>query len=295
MKNNQSLILFIIVVLVWGLNWPITKIILLSVPPIWSIAIRSIIASIGILIIQLCLKQFIIPKTYDLPAILILGVFQLAIFGAFMAIGLQYVSVGRSVVLAYTTPLWVIPGALFFLHEPIKPLRLFGVALGIAGILILFNPLAMDWNNHNEVMGNGFLLLAAFSWAITILFIKVYKWRSTPLQLIFWQCSLAAVLLSITALIMEGIPTIIVTPNLIMQFTYSGLFATAFGFWLMTIINRQLPAVLTSLSLLAVPIVGIISSQLILGEKITPTLIIASSLIFIGVALGSIRSSNKTT
>lgn len=289
MKDNKYLFLLIILVFVWGLNWPITKLILFSIPPIWSAVIRSIIAAIALLIIQLCIKQFIIPKAHDIPAIIVIGIFHMAIFGAFMAIGLQYVSVGRSAVLAYTTPLWVIPGAIWILHEPINPLRMFGVVLGIIGTLILFNPLAMDWNNTNEIIGNGLLLLAAISWAATILFIKAYEWRSTPFQLTFWQNSLAAVLLFVVAIALEGIPQITLTPTLALQCAYSGLLATAIGFWIMTVVNRHLPAVVTSLVLLAAPVIGIVSSQVILGERIDISLIISGSLIFIGVILGTIN------
>jgi len=292
MKNNKYFFLLVSLVFIWGLNWPITKLILFSVPPIWSAVIRSAMAALALLIIQLSLKNFIIPKKHDLPAIIVIGLFHMTIFGAFMAIGLEYVSVGRSAVLAYTTPLWVIPGAIFILHEPIKPLRIIGVALGIIGIIILFNPLAMNWNNTNELIGNGLLLLAAISWAITILFIKAHKWHSTPFQLVFWQNSLAAIVLCIVALSIEGIPEIVVTPTLLWQLTYSGLLATALGFWMMTVINKELPAILTSLVLLAVPVIGIISSQLILGEEISLTLIIAGSLILCGVILGTINEKS---
>src|SRR6185369_1825127 len=105
------------------------------------------------------------------------------------------VPVGRSIVLAYTTPLWVTPGAAIFLGERLSPRRAAGVALGLLGLVVLFNPFAFDWNDGNAVLGNLLLLLAALMWAASILHIRGHRWHSTPFQLAPWQALLAAILL----------------------------------------------------------------------------------------------------
>ncbi len=290
MNKKQAFFLLFLIIIIWGVNWTVTKLIIVSVPPVWSAAIRSAIAAVALLFLQLASRQFIIPKQHDIPAILVICIFHMVLFGALMAVGLQYISVGRSIVLAYTTPLWVTPAAIFLLREPTSKFRIFGVILGISGVLILFNPSAESFSREHQLLGNALLLLASLSWAITIIFIKAYKWRSTPFQLVFWQNLLAAIILAAVALPLEGVPTFTVDSALIWKFAYSGLMATAFGFWGMTVVNRYLPAVVTSLGLLATPVVGMVCSQIVLGEKPDLALLIAGFLIIAGISIGCINT-----
>ncbi|MFN0299917.1 MAG: EamA family transporter [Burkholderiales bacterium] len=75
-------------------------------------------------------------------------------------------------VLAYTTPLWVMPAATLFLGERLTPRRVIGVALGLLGLAVLFNPFAFDWSDQSSVVGHGALLLAALCWAASIVHIR---------------------------------------------------------------------------------------------------------------------------
>lgn len=247
----------------------------------------------ALLALQIFTKQFVAPQKKDMPAILVISIFHMVLFGTLMAVGLQYTSVSRSVILGYTTPLWVTPAAIFFLHEPINKLRISGVFLGVAGVAVLFGPLPGHAENTRELLGNALLILASLSWATTIIFIKIHSWRSTPFQLVFWQNLLAFFLLTLLALFFEGIPNISPNANLIWQFAYSGLLATAFGFWAITTVNRCLPAIVTSLGMLATPIVGIACSQIVLGETLDTRLLLAGSLILIGILLGCISLKNN--
>ncbi len=288
MTRHGTFLLFIAVIIIWGVNWTVTKLIVQTVPPIWATALRSAIAAAALLVIQLATRQFVIPKRGDISIILVVSLLHMIAFGTLMAVGLQYVSVGRSVVLGYTTPLWVTPAAWLLLREPMPPTRLIGVLLGICGLLVLFNPLALDWSDTRALTGNGLLLLASLLWAASILFVRAHTWVSTPFQLVFWQNLLATVVLSLAALALEGPLSFTPTPTLLVQFAYSGLLATAFGFWSVTVINKTLPAVMTSLCLLAVPVVGILSALIMIGEPLDLPLLAASGLILGGIALGAV-------
>ncbi len=288
MKKTYALPLFILVVVIWGVNWTVTKLIVESITPIWSNAMRCLIAAVPLFFLQILTKQYIIPTRRDIPALFVVGIFHMTIFATLMAVGLQYISVGRSVVLGYTTPLWVTPAAIFFLREPINIWRIIGVALGIMGVCLLFLPSVGGIHSREAIVGHVLLLVASFSWAITIIGIKLITWHSTPFQLVLWQILLATVLSCVIALWLEGVPNIIWKPALLWQMAYSGVLATAFGFWGMTVINQHLPAIVTSLGLLATPVVGMIFSLLTLGEAIDTGLMVAGIFIFAGIGLGCV-------
>ncbi|HKJ88314.1 MAG TPA: DMT family transporter, partial [Gammaproteobacteria bacterium] len=194
---------------------------------------------------------------------------QMAGFTALVITALQFVPAGRSAILAYTTPLWVTPGAVLFLGEEIGPMKGAGLVLGLAGIGVLFNPFDFDWHNPDILLGNGLLLLAAFLWAALILAIRGHRWDGSPLSLMPWQFSIAAMILVPTAWVVEGGHTIDWGWTLGGFLLYNGPLATAFCFWAIITVNRSLPAITTSLGTLGVPALGLAVSALALGERLT--------------------------
>ena len=170
--------------------------------------------------------------------------------------------------------------------------RALGIVLGLAGLAVIFNPQTLDWSDGNALYGSGLILIAAFCWAGNIVYVRAHRWISTPFQLVFWQVLLAAVLLSVIACIVEGPPRIVWTARLSALLLFSGIVCTAFANWAMTMVNRSLPAVTTSLCLLATPLLGIFSATAILNEPLEPSLFVAMTLIIGGIALGTINAGS---
>ena len=284
-----AIALFASIVLAWGITWTVAKLIVMEVPPFWMSAIRSIVATAGLGILLLARGQMIFPRRGDWAVIVMIAVPHMIVFSVLMAYGLQHVTVGRSVVLAYTTPLWVALGAWPFLHERIPTARAAGIALGLGGLAWLFNPLAFDWSDANALFGNAMLLLSALSWSVSILYTRAHKWVSSPFQLVFWQALLATFVLIILAPIVEGAPSFTFSLRLAALFAYTGLVGTAYAFWALAIVNRALPSSTTALGILATPVVGIAGSALFLGEGIDLPLIAAAATILSGIAIGTLR------
>ena len=155
----------------------------------------------------------------------------------------------------------------------------------------MFNPLAFDWNDSSALLGNGLILLAAMCWAANILYVRAHTWISSPFQLVFWQALLATVILSTLALVIDGLPQVDWTPKLTAAFLFGGICGTALAHWAIVTVNRSLPAVTTSLGLLATPVVGVVASVIWLGEPISVSLIAAMTLIIAGIAIGTIPQS----
>jgi drug/metabolite transporter (DMT)-like permease len=198
-------------------------------------------------------------------------------------------------VLAYTTPLWVTPGAWLFLGERLTPRRTIGVLVGLAGLATLFNPFAFDWTSREAVLGNAAILLAAFLWAGSIVHIRGHRWRSTPFELLPWELLLATAILVPLALAVEGAPTWTWTPALIALLLYGGVPGTALPYWAIAMATRRLPAFTTSLGLLATPVLSVIVSTVWLGETLTPSLVTAIALILGGIAIGATDAPPTTT
>jgi drug/metabolite transporter (DMT)-like permease len=213
------------------------------------------------------------------------GILQLAVFMGLVNLALLSVAPGRAAVLAYTTPLWAVPGAILFLGERLNRLKAAGLVLGIGGVVVLFNPLGFDWTDRQLVMGNLLLMGSAIAWAASIMLIRGRPWHLTPLQLAPWQLLLGGALLLAAAYGFEGPLSLRLTPKVIAILAYNGPVCIGFCYWASVDIARALPAVTSSLSFLAVPAFGIAASAVVLGERIDVTLIGGFALILAGVAL----------
>jgi drug/metabolite transporter (DMT)-like permease len=276
------------VVFAWGFNWVVTKLLLESATPMWLICIRSAVALVALLPLMLIRGDLILPKRTDVPVLLSIGVLHMTAFAALVGIGLSLIPAGRSIVLGYTTPLWVAPGSVLFLGERLSRRSAAGVALGMTGLALIFNPITFDWNDRQALIGNGLLLLAALCWAASILHVRSHKWDSTPFQLVFWEVLLATVLLAVLACVFEGAPRIHMHANTVPLFLYAGVIGVALAYWAMAMVNRSLPAVTTSIGVLATPVVGVLFAAVVLGEAITLPLLGAMLLIGGGIALGTV-------
>ena len=291
---GTAIALLLLLNIIWGCNWPNTKYLVQHIPPLWVVAIRTVLAAGVVFLLQLLTKQLVRPTRHDLPVILATSLLHMSLYGVLMCIGIQYISAGQSVVLGYTTPLWVAPAAWFFLKEPMPPLRIAGVTLGILGIIVLFDPLSSDLTADDTLFGNSILLFASLMWAVCIIILRQHEWHASPFQLTSWQLLLASCVLVPLALLVEGPMHVTLTPTLLAMVFYNGAVATALGFWIMSIINRSLPATTTSLGSLGTPLVGIFTAQYFLKEPLGWALIIGTGMILVGVTLGVFCVTGKT-
>lgn len=259
------------VIVFWGVNWPVMKYGLHYVPPLAFATLRLLLGGIVLSIVAARRGELRLPHREDWPVVFGVGLLQMAAFMGLTNLGLQYVPAGRSAILAYTTPLWVVPLAMLRLGERLTGLRLFGLLLGLGGVAVLFNPLAFDWRQPAIVLGNGLLLLAALLWAILIVQVRGHRWHGSPLSLAPWQMLVATLALLPCSLLFEHLDRIQWGAALGWVLLYNGPIATAFCFWAMISVTRALPAITTSLSMLTVPMVGYVAAILTLGEKMTLT------------------------
>ena len=119
LSTRSAAVLLAGVVLAWGTNWPVTKMIVQDVTPLWATALRCMIAAATLAPLLWAQGDFIVPRRGDLPVVFCTSILHLVAFSALVAAGLQFVPAGRAIVLGYTTPLWVAIGAAMFLSEEI--------------------------------------------------------------------------------------------------------------------------------------------------------------------------------
>lgn len=281
--NLRIFSLFAFIVVSWGLAWPVNKVGLIYMSPLWYTAIRLVIGTVTMMALVIALKQFSWPTRKDIPLILMIGVLQISLYIWLTNIGLSYLPAGRSSLLAYTTPLWVMPAAVFFFHEDAGWRKWMGFLLGIGGLMLLMSPWEMNWHDSNIIFGSAMLLLSSLCWAISILGVRYMEWTKSPLELMPWQLLTGAVPMVIFALVNEPAMTVTWNLTLILSLIYTGFLVTGLSYWCGVIINRELPASVLSIGYLAVPVFSLAISAIFMGETISLTTATAMSLILLGL------------
>jgi len=291
---RQAAILLAAVIVLWGANWPVMKVGLASIPPLWFAAARVLLGAACLFALLAAVSRIRLPGRADLPVVMSIAVLQIALFLTLVTVGLQYVDAGRAAILTYTTPLWVVPIARVTLGERPRRGEALALLLGLAGIGVLFNPRGFDLSDTRAVTGNAMLLAAAMSWALSIVHIRRHTWEMTPLQLMPWQMLIGGGALAIGAMATESVSDIRWSADLMLVMAYNGPVASAFCFWAYVSVARRLPAITTALASLGVPVIGVFSSTIALGEPLSITRVGGLLLITGAVAMLSLprRAAN---
>jgi drug/metabolite transporter (DMT)-like permease len=290
-SERRSRWLLLLLVLIWGVSWPVIKIGVTTVPPIWFACLRYVIGATCLVAIVALRGQLTLPSPSDWKLIAVSGLLQMANYSALTAVALTRLPPGRSSVLAFSTPLWVVPLSVWWLREQLSWSRGVGVGIGLVGVLALAGP---GWQPtaHDQLLPYTLLICAAAGWAISIVFVRAHRFQASALALAPWQMLVAALVLLPCAIGMEGaLPALNVRG--LASLAYVGPIATGFAYWAVVEVGRYVSATTVSVTLQAVPSVGVLMSALIFHEAVNLSLVLGVFLITAGVLLTTVQPSSK--
>jgi drug/metabolite transporter (DMT)-like permease len=287
-------LLLICLALVWGIHWPVAKIGLRDLPPFTYGTFRVATGLAVIVAILVARRGLRLPSRQDLPIVVSVGIGQMAAGIVLMNLALPLVAAGRSAILVYTMPLWVALIQINTLRAGGAAGRLLaGLAVGLVGITMLLDPQGINWESPGQLLGSAGLLLSAILWAVTTIHVRRHRWQGTPLDLMPWQLLIAFLPLVLAAVVLEAGRTIHWEPTAIAAVLYSGPLATALAFWLSQSISRSLSPLATTVGFLAVPVVGLVSASIMLGEPLTLLDFVGAATTFLGIVVVSVASANS--
>jgi drug/metabolite transporter (DMT)-like permease len=281
--SHPALLKLAVTVAIFGAAFPILKWGGAGASPLWFASWRAVLCLLvaGVVVLATGARR---PTRADVPAILAIGVFQIAGFFALLQAALVFVPAGRASVLSYTTALWLVPISVLALGEKVGRRRLAAVALGLAGIAAIANPWALDWTAPGLLAGHALLLAAALSWAIAIAMLRAARPALSTLQMLPFAFALSTTLLLALSLALDPRGGIGKQPRTLAALGYVGVLGPI-ATWAATEVSRQLPAVVSSLGFLGVPILGLALSVLLLGEPLDLPLAAGAVLVIGGVAV----------
>ncbi|NNC98746.1 MAG: DMT family transporter [Gammaproteobacteria bacterium] len=253
--------------LFWGLNWPGMKIILGEMSVWWFrgsclLAGGTILLSIS----ALSGNRWLIRKE-EIAGVAYCACFAILGWMVFSAYGVQQMPAGRAAIVAFTMPLWATIFSAILLGEKITTSKVTGLLVGITGLGFLIGPDLIILKRAPT--GAVFMLLAALSWAYGTVIFKRGRWQLPIISNIAWQLLFSAIPVLLVAAFIEPFPEFgSLSSRAVLALFYIYLFPMSYCQWAYFKTVRLLPASIAAIGTLLVPVVGVYSSYLILGEKV---------------------------
>lgn len=278
--DSAALASFAILALVWGYNWVAVKVALEYAAPFTFAAQRCLGGGLLLLALLPLARKPLKPRH---PwRTLLLGLLQTTLFTSCTTWALVHGGAGKSAVLVFTMPFWLLLFAPAFLGERLKGLQWLAVLLAFLGLTLIFAP----WRHGADLGSSALAIGGGIAWALSVLVAKSIpaqdRWEL--LSLTGWQMVLGSLPLMLLACLVPGRATDW-TPLFTLLLLYNVVFATALAWALWLFIVGRLPATVSGLSSLIVPVVGVLSGWLQLGERPPGEELAGMLLIFGGLAL----------
>lgn len=250
----------------WGFNWTAMKVALTEVPP-WTF--RSVCLAFGAAVLFLALRAsgqaLAIPRE-QWGRVALLSFLNITCWNMLTAFGVALIPAGRASVLAYTMPVWAMPLSVWLLGERITGRRVAGLALGIAALVLLLGEGFL--RAGAAPLGSVMVLGAAFSWALGTVLQKRMQARIALGPYSAWMMLLGGVPIFLGALAFEDLASlreISVQPALAVA--YNVFVSFAFAQWAWLRIATSVPVSVFSISMLVIPVIGVLSGMVFLGER----------------------------
>lgn len=285
-------LLVVVVGVAWGFNWVAARIILEALGP-WTL--RAVGIGLGDLTLFIAAAvtgvSLAIPRG-ERSKIMIAGVFNVAIFNVCSAYAQVFGTTSRAIVIAYSMPIWSAVLAYFVLGERLTKVKLLALVLCAAGLTILIWPLA----RIGFPFGALFALICAWTWASGTIYLKWAKIRAPILATAAWQLLFGWLFLVSGMLAFEGLPHLWILPDRILAWiAYNGVIGMGMAYFLWFVVVERMPAMTASLGSLLVPVVGVLGSAWLAGERPSLNDIVGFALIFAAAASVLLQPSVRHT
>ena len=282
-SRRGAYIALALLTLIWGGNWVVMKLALQSAHPVILNVQRTWLAILVLFAVLFWRRGRLLPESW--LAVIVTGVFQTTINFGSTTMALAGGGAGRTSVLVFTMPFWTLLLAWPVLHERVKGYQWLAVAFALAGMVLLVEP----WQWQGELAPKLWAVLSGFGWAAGTIATKYFQrgQRVDALNFIAWQMLLGVLPLTLLPFVLD-LPATQWSVTYVLLLAQVGAISTALGFLLWIAVLRWLPAGTASLNIFAIPVIALLSSMAVFGERLTRNEWIGIGCIGAGLAIISV-------
>ncbi|ASQ45942.1 EamA family transporter [Legionella clemsonensis] len=275
----SHILLALLVALVWGINFLFVKLSLEEISPLFLCTLRFLLASIPAVF-------FIKPPAVPFKLVLSYGLIMFALQFSLLFLGMHAgMTPGMASLLIQVQVFFSVFFASVFLKEQPNPLQILGALVAFIGIGLV----ALHLDSNISVLGFILILGSAATWGIGNLITKKAT-KVNMIALVVWGSFVAIIPMFLITLTFEGATSVINTYN---HLTWRGLSSLAYIVYISTwvgygvwnwLVSRYPVSMIVPFTLL-VPVVGILSSVIILGEPFQRWKLAAGLLVISGLCI----------
>lgn len=263
--TRKQLVLLIALTIFWGLNWPLMKIAVADYPPLTFRAL-SLWLSVPVMVLVLRVTR----TPLSLPRerwrdMFWLAFFNMMVWHALIILAVKLLSGGRAAVLGYSMPVFSALFGAWIWGDRLTHRAGGGVVAAALGIALLL------WHEISGLTGHPLGVLLALGGAAAFgLGTQMLRRSAMPVSVLtitFWMLLLASISMSLLALLFERDQWSVPMPTVTLAAViYSGLIIFSFAHTVWFFLARTLPPVASTLSVMMIPVIGVFSGALFIGE-----------------------------
>jgi len=295
-KKIKTYLALTLTILFWGLSFIATKIALTSFPPFVYMFFRFTLASLFFLALMLW-RGFPKLSTGDHKKLFLIGLLEPGLYFIFETFGLTYTTASKASLIIAAVPIAVLLLARVVLKEKITGIRLWGVILSIAGIMILIlgDP-KFSVSSAGSLLGDGLIFGAVISASFYMIIARDLGQRLSALEITSFQVFYGAILFAPFFLLnMGGMHWSQISVQAVGAVVFLAVFATILGFLFYNYALTQIPASQVAVFINGIPVVTAIGAWFILGESLTLLQMAGGLLVLIAVMVANKPQPSRQT
>lgn len=264
MLTRKQLLALIALTLMWGVNWPMMKLSLRELSPLYFRAITMTLGASWLWLFFRARGVRMLPHGTEWKTVVTLALPNMLGWHTISIFGVKELSSGRAAILGFTMPIWTVLLGALFLGQKLT-LRVAWATLAVAAAIALL----MAHELHNltgRPLGVLWMELAALSWAIGTLMMRRLTITLPTEALAVWMMLLTSVCLWVLALVAEPIPSFQFSPTMWGSLVYGVFINYGFAQIIWFGLARNLPPATSAMSVMAIPLIGTLSATIVVGE-----------------------------
>ena len=261
-SSRRAVLALVALSLIWGYNWVVMKECLKYSGVYDFAALRTGIGAASLFVLLIWKRRPLHPKAIGMT--ILLGLLATTLCIGLVTLALATGGVGKTAILVYIMPFWVLLMAWPILSERIQGIQWVPVVLAIVGLTVILEP----WQLRSTFISKLFAVLAGVAWALSTIVTKIMNRRDAfdLISLTAWQMLLGALPLIVLAMAVSERP-VQWTPYFIAGLLFCSVVSQGLALLLWFFILSELPAGIASMGTLATPVIGTIAASIELGER----------------------------
>jgi drug/metabolite transporter (DMT)-like permease len=292
-QHTRSIFMLVITMIIWGSTFVVTKGVIEQLPPFTLAFVRVAIGTLVLLPFALARKRAAGRSRLPWGSIVAMGLLGVALYYALFNFSLRYTSASQGALVQSCIPAMTALVAVLWLRERASGMRWFGIALSIAGVLLVFSNVP-DSGARATLLGNVLMFLTVVCWGVYTSIAKRSADGSDPVIVTTGIAAVGAIALlpmAISEVVSQGMPHVGGAGWLAVA--YLGAGASGIAYLLYNSALQHMDASEVGAYTNLIPIVGVILGIVVLDEPLSARAIAGGLIVLFGVWLTGRREAQK--